>query len=356
MKKKLIAAAAVLCLLAGLIFPVKLTAEKISAAATLKKEIAADKALAEKIFLETGRKVFGTVNGEPFFYEDIAVFTIELRAAVAAHYWRKYNVSNMGADFWDTVYDGSTPREFLNKTALDELVRNMVLIQQARLRGIDTPAAYSDLETERAEWNTPTGDIIYGPQTLGPAEFNSYRITGITNELKRALLEKELSPTAQQLRAAFNSLDDSLKFDHFIAKGIRFFWNAGIPNQEIRALLEPPLLEKYFTPQEIVSRLSVLYPSLNMEDFEIDSRLVSREAHYDIELENILWEYGSSDLIFPAPFEHPSVYYVTSFEGGGTIAFEDAPGLGLTKWINDQFDVFMNGKVQEARVTLNTAL
>jgi len=350
--KTTIAIIALSCMLAGLVSSFKFISDKIITARILKEEIIGDKTLANRIYQETGRKIAGTVNREPFFQEDLDVYISELRAAVAAHYWRLYNISNMGADFWDTVYDGSTPREFLNKAAMDELVRNMVLIQQARMRGIDTPASYSDLETERAQWNTPTDEIVYGPQTLGPAEFYSYRITGITDELKTSLLKNELFPTEQELRAAFDSLDDSLKFDHFIATGIRFIWNAGIPGQEIRALLEPPLLEKYFTPQEIVSRLSVLYPSLSMEDFEIDSRLVSREASYDIELENFLWEYGASDLIFPAPFQHPSLYYITRFEGGGTIAFEDAPGLGRIKWINEQFDLFLDEKVRGARITV----
>ena len=351
-KKKLFIIATVFFLFTGIILFIRFTTHESITAKALKIETTADKALINKIYQETGKKAAGTVNGEPFFDEDLAVYSSELRAAVAAHYWRIYNISNMGTDFWNTEYGGVTPNEFLKETALDELVRNMVIIQQARFRGIDTPATYSDLENERIEWNASTDEIVYGPQTLDPAEFNNYRITGITNALKTVLLKNELFPTEQQLRTAFDNLDDSLKFDHFIATGIRFNWDAGVPGEEIRALLEPPLLEKFFTPQEIVSRLSVLYPSLSMEDFKIDSRLVSKEAHFDIELENILWEYGVNDLIFPAPFEHPSLYYVTHFEGGGMLTFEDAPGLGRNKWINDQFEIFLDAKVREARVTL----
>ena len=163
---------------------------------------------------QTERKVAGTINGEPFFQEDLNVYIAEFRAAVAAYYGQKYHLSGIEAGFWDTRFDGSTPREFLNRLALENLARNMTMIREARARGIDTPHTYSELEDERAAWNAPTDEIVFGPQTLAPAEYNSYRLTGISDALKTSLLQNELAPSPEQLAEAFESLPQEYKVSH----------------------------------------------------------------------------------------------------------------------------------------------
>jgi len=330
----------------------KFTTDRITAAKILKEGIAADKALAVRIFNETGIKIAGTVNGEPFLQEDLNVYMAEHRAAVASHFGRRYNITFMGASFWDTEYDGTTPREFLTSIARQELVKNMVLIQQARIRGIDTPDTYSDLEKEREVWNTPTDEIVYGPRTLGPAEYKSYRITGISNALKTNLLRNELSPTIAQLRASFDSLPDINKIADVFSGGIRFTWNAGpFSNEEVFASIEN-LLRQGLPPEEVVRNLS-MYPGLTQEEFESDSRYVSREDPYEIELSNILREAPIGALV-RGPEGWPSFYHVTHREGGGYYTFEEAPGLGRNKWINDQFEIFLEEKIKVSRITLFT--
>ena len=345
-KKTVIAAVFCLIILTGGVLAVRSCLPERA----VNRNIAADRIAANKIYHETRRMPMGMINGEPFFPEDLAVYAAELRAAVAIRFGRMYNLSGMGADFWDTVYDGITPREFLNNAALNILARNMVLIQQARMRGIDTPDTYSDLEEERAAWNAPAEEIIYGPRTLGPAEYNSYRITGITNALMTSLLHNELAPTIDQLRAAFDSLDDGLKAAPFSASGVRFSWNAGLDSDEIYAAVKR-YIETGYSAEDIVKAMSALYPGISFEDFEVDSRFVSKEAGYDIERENILWD-GYEGMIFPAPFGEPALYHVTHYEGGGIFSFEEAPGLGRNKWINDQFELFLEKKVRAARITL----
>jgi hypothetical protein len=293
-----------------------------------------------------GEKPLGTVNGEPFFREDMDVYAAELRAAVAADYGRKYQLFGVGAKFWDTRYGDSTPGETLTKLAREKLIRNMVLIQESRRRNIDTPATYHDLEAERADWNEPDDGIVYGPKQLGPAEYNSYRITGITNELKTALLKKELLPTEALLRAAFTSLPDDLKYGPWFASGVLFAWDAGGPSPEgeIRAALG-----KGRSPDEIVRGLAGSFPGLSRKDFEFDSKTVSKEDSYQQELAGALAK-ASRGALVPGPREQPELYYITRKEGGGILSFEEAPGLGRNKWINDQFEIFLDKKVKAARV------
>ena len=317
---------------------------------------AADMAQSDKVY-SGGVKAIGMVNGEPFFQSDLDVYALELRAAVAAHYGRKYNLGGMGASFWETKYGGQTPREFLEKLARDDLVHNMVLIQEARKRGIDTPAVYRDLEDEREAWNEPTDEIVYGPKTLGPAEYNSYRITGIRDELKTALLGNELAPTVAQLRAAYNSLDDGMKIAPTFVNGIRFYWDEDAGSDDaIRSMLQQGI-ENGTPAEELVETLSDTIPGLAQEEFDMNSRYVSKEDPYQQELASMLQKADKGSFVtgpeeIPNPEGKPELFYITSKEGGHVMPFEEAPGLGRNKWINDQYEIFMQKKVKEARVTL----
>ncbi|MCL2043157.1 MAG: hypothetical protein FWG89_03360 [Treponema sp.] len=339
-----------LLILAGVTAFRRIAADRIT-----REAFAADRAAAVLIYRQSGRKPAGMVNGEHFFQEDLAVYAAELRAAVAAHYGRVYNLGGMGASFWDTDFDGSTPREFMNQLALDDLARNMIIIQEARLRGIDTPGTFSELENEREAWNAPTDDIVYGPQTLAPLEFHNYRITGISNALKTVLLENELAPTVDQMRAAFYTLPPATITAEFLVSGIRFSWDRSLPNETVSAAIQAALRQG-LSPEEAVNALSGDYPGLTLEDFEIESRYVSRASDYDQERVGLMRqaiEDGSTDFV-PAPEDSPALYYLTRKEGGGLYSFEEAPGLGRNKWINDQFEVFIAEKIKSARIIMFT--
>lgn len=299
-----------------------------------------------------GRKAAGVVNGEPFFQEDLNVYGLELRAAVAKHYGAKYNLSGMGASFWDTKYDGTTPRETITALAMDDLVRNIVLIQEARRRGIDAPKTYHDLETERTEWNTPTGEIVYGPKTFAPAEYNSYRISAIRDELKTALLKKELSPKESQLREIFAAIPDEMKRAPHTAFGVVFKWDDADRNGEVIAAVEREL-RMGLLPEGVFNKLSGSFPDLRTEDFEFNSRYVSKEDAYDQELAQLMADAVPGSVI-RGPQGWPALYYVQKKEGGYALAFEEAPLLARNKWINEQFDLFLDKRVRKARVKLYT--
>ena len=368
--KKLLIVAAI-CLgavvLAGSFVLYKSNAKKAAAEKLHAEQIAADKAAANRIYRQTGIKIPGTINGEPFFTEDLNVYRSELRAAVAAYYGQKYSISSMGASFWDTRYDGITPMEHMTNLAINDLKKNMVIIQQARIRGIDTPAAYSDLEEERAAWNAPTDEIVYGPKTLAPMEFISYRLTGITDALKTELLKNELAPTEAQLRSSYADLPPHLKIAPYRASGTRFTWGESSDwerraqylevsdsdkkyNEEVFAAVTG-LLGQGFSAEQVVNALSDLYPRLLHEEFSINSRAVSRAIEYDQALAENLREVKAGSCI-PGPFDMPALYHISEKEGGAYYRFEEAPGLGRNKWINDQFELFIAQKIKEARVTL----
>jgi hypothetical protein len=310
-----------------------------------------DKITAENNYRQTERKVAGMFNGEPFFQEDVDVYIAELRAAVAAYYGRKYDLSGVGVVFWDTEFDVGTPRALLNKLALDKLVRNMALMQEARNRGVDVPDTYNELEKERAVWNIPANEIVFGPKTLAPAEYNSYRITGISDELKTALLQTELAPSTEQLVAAFESLPQDYKMAPYVVSGIRFRWDTGpVSDEETRIDIECSL-QQGLSPEEIVNHLSASYTDLSQEEFKMNSRYISKEDGYERRLADVLRETVIGSCI-PGPDERPELYYVVQKDGGEYYTFEEAPALGRNKWINDRFEEFLDEKVNDAEITL----
>jgi hypothetical protein len=288
-----------------------------------------------------GRKAAGTVNGEPFFQEDLDVYALELRAAVAADYGRRYGLTGMGAKFWDTKYGGGTPRQTLNRRALDRLARNMVLIQEARNRGIDAPARYGDLEAERNEWNSGGDEIVYGPKELGPAEYNSYRISGITGALKTALLANELAPAESRLRGIFAGLPDEAKKAPWRASGavFRLEGDAGPVKDGLERALWRGL-----SPEEAARA----FPGMSTERFEMYSGSISREDPYQRSLAGLLENAAVGECI---SLEN-EIYYVVQKEGGGLLRFEEAPGLAVSQWINSQFELFLDNRVKAAKITV----
>jgi hypothetical protein len=314
-------------------------------------ELAADKAAAQKIFQQSGKKPAGMINGEPFFQEDLDVYIAEFRAIVTMHYARKYSLGGTGPSFWDTKYGGRTPRQHITELAVNDLAKTMVVIQEARKRDIDTPQTYHDLEEERVEWNRPTGEIVYGPKAFAAAEYNRYRIKEITDELKTELLKSELAPTVTQLRAAFNSLDQGYKVAPWHVYLTRFSWDEGLPDGEIRTAITHSL-SGGLSPEEIVSALGT-YPGFSCEDLEIDSVFVSKGEEYEQERAAVI-EKADTGTCFFVREEIPELYYLTKREGGGFYTFEQAPGLGRNKWINDQFEIFLDKKIKAARITLFT--
>ena len=103
--------------------------------------------------LGTGSGGLGTVNGLPFYAEELVVYADEQRAAVTAQISQQYDLPGTGPSFWDTEYDGVTPREVLLDTAMEDLVRSKVIQQECITRGIVAPADFRELEQAMEEEN-----------------------------------------------------------------------------------------------------------------------------------------------------------------------------------------------------------
>lgn len=315
--------------------------------------VAAAGGIALAAALSTGSEL-GTVNGLPFYAEELLVYADEERAAVTAQISQQYDLPGTGPSFWDTEYDGVTPREVLLDTAMEDLIRNKVIQQECITRGIVAPADFRELEQAMEEENAArqstaaSGGVVYGTESYTLAQYNEYQMTMATDDLKAYLLENELAPTEQQLRDAYDSLDESFKRKDFTCEGWSIAWPS-TEDDEAAATLVAEALEST-APADLPTVLADQLPGVMVEEFTFDSTEVHREDSTAIERSDILFftEPGEcSSILYDA---QPTVYYVTEKDGGGYYAFEESSRLGENKYINDAFEQFIDEKVAVATV------
>lgn len=296
----------------------------------------------------------GKVNGLPFYPEELLVYADEERAAVAAQISQQHSLPGTGPTFWDTAYDGVTPREVLLDTALADLVRNKVIQQECITRGIVAPADFRELEQAMEEENAArqstaaSGGVVYGTENYTLAQYNEYQMTMASDDLKAYLLKNELAPTEQQLRDAYDSLDESFKRRDFTCAGWSIAWPSTEDDEAAAALVAEAL--ESTAPADLAAALAEQLPGVTVEGFTFDSTEVHREDSTSIERSDILFftEPGEcSSILYDA---QPIVYYVTEKDGGGYYAFEESSRLGENKYINDAFEQFIDEKVAAATV------
>lgn len=315
--------------------------------------IAAAGGIALATALSSGSEL-GKVNGLPFYAEELLVYADEERAAVTAQISQHYNLPGTGPSFWDTEYDGVTPREVLLDTAMEDLVRNKVIQQECITRGIVAPADFRELEQAMEEENAArqstadSGGVVYGTESYTLAQYNEYQMRMATDDLKEYLLENELAPTEQQLRDAYDSLDESFKRKDFTCAGWSIAWPSTEDDETVAALVAEAL--ESTAPADLAAALADQLPGVTVEEFTFDSTEVHREDSTAIERSDILFftEPGKCSSIFYDA--QPTVYYVTEKDGGGYYAFEESSRLGENKYINDAFEQFIDEKVAAATV------
>lgn len=286
-------------------------------------------------------KIAGQVNNSSVYYDEIQMYANENKNLVIDDFSKQYNLDMIGEKFWDTEYGETTPRDVLYEKAVDTLVRNKVIQQQAVERGIVAPESY--LEMVKALPAEGAGE--YGPAEMGVGEYNTYLMSFVEDDLKAKLLE-EFSPTVEQERESFALLPDSVKRTDFAMKG--YVVTAENSSVSVKDSLQE-LLSQGNSFDKSINVLQQDIPSIEVTPFEFDSAEIHREDISGGEKSEVL-----SGLEVGAVAEKDGkVYFVTEKEGGELLTYEQAPNLGRNKWINDAFEKFIEEKVQHATVQLN---
>ena len=151
------------------------------------------------------------VNGDPISVRFLTRRLAANRSAVYRHFADKTGATP-GAEFWMTNYDGETPRQWLQRRALEECVRLQVELGSGKRHGLLPDTSYAgflkalDRENVRRRTALAKGEPIYGPQQYGEDEFFTYVMNNLRLTLQQRLGEGELKPSAEALQKLYESV------------------------------------------------------------------------------------------------------------------------------------------------------
>jgi hypothetical protein len=118
---------------------------------------------------------------------------------------QKYNASYNGPDFWDHPFNNITPKEWIRRRTLQQLVEDKVKIkimqQYGVLPGFDYTLflkAFKD-ENEKRKILVEQGQVIYGIQQFEASSFYEYVISNALLETERRMLAVD-PPSEKELR------------------------------------------------------------------------------------------------------------------------------------------------------------
>jgi hypothetical protein len=289
------------------------------------------------LVLRPDHNIVATVNGAPVYADELRMYADADRAAVSVSFSKEHNLSATGADFWDTEYDGTTPRQALLDAAMKDAVRNKVIQQAAVARGITAPSDFRNVQQalkERNESQAAGGE--YGPADMGIGEYDNYLMAQTIDDLKANLLDNELKPTDADLQAAFDSLDPTYKESPFTVTG----W-----------LITPGPDSPAESDWHLDATNFSCPVAATCEEFSLDSANIGREDTDNLSRATALSTATVGDLV---PDTGGASIFVTQKTGGEPLTLDQAPQLGRNKWINDQFEVWVDNLVATASVQINS--
>lgn len=250
----------------------------------------------------------------------------------------------MGDDFWTTDFDGTTPEDELNEIAFYALSKDKIIQQIAVSYKITAPLNFTEFEKAWRESNKKSdNEIAYGPENVRMYEYLQYLMTQTKDELKTYLAENVWTPTEEDLRNAFYSLDEEIRMTDFILSGYEFTWEGEkSPAKDIEIAIKNGL-----SPQDAATSLLSEYPTLMCKELELDTSQIHKEDVPSAVKINHFTHAEQNSFIAPEGINE--CYYVIDLEGGW-LEYEDAPGYGYNKWVNDSFDELVNSTLEKAKI------
>lgn len=108
--------------------------------------------------------------------------------------------------FWEKITeDGMTVSEKLEEAAKDQCIYEYTLLLLAKEKGLADSVSFQDIkrdmekENQRRSDAVERGEVIYGNKEYSMSTYMSYYLSNLTRELIRAMEEKELKYTDEQL-------------------------------------------------------------------------------------------------------------------------------------------------------------
>lgn len=293
---------------------------------------------------EKGSGIYARINDIEVTDKELDIYVDQYRSIVSADFSTRYNIDSFGESFWTTDFDGKTPEQELKEVAFHALSRDKIIQQIAVSYKITAPLNFQEFEKAWLEQNYGKSDEInYGPTNVQMYEYLQYLMTQVKDDLKTYLSENVWEPSEDELRAAFNSLDEEIRMTNFIASGYEFDWtDENSPSEDIKNAINNGM-----EPFDAFASLFATFPTLSCKAFELNTSEIHREDLPSYDKANHLTY--AKEKSFVELHEIKKLYYVVDFEGGW-LEYEDAPAFGYTKWINDSFDQLVDSTLEKATI------
>lgn len=147
--------------------------------------------------------VIAAVNGEVITAEETEYFSSRSRGKIINEYSEKYGITDFSS-FWDTEFDGKTPRQALEECALEQAIEAKIKLVLMRENGIYDDISFSALRAKGEKFNREhenQKDNV-GLNSVNMESFYTYYISNGEMELKNILSESTLKPSQAELDAA----------------------------------------------------------------------------------------------------------------------------------------------------------
>lgn len=151
-----------------------------------------------------GSEAVCLVNGETVCRSETDYFSSRCRADIVNEFSSQYGITDF-SDFWDTEYDGRTPRRALDELALNKAVEAKLKLVLMRENGIYEDIGYDALLEKAKNYNEEHKDAknTVGITSIDLSSFYTYYIETGELELKNILAEGALKPTNEEIESAY---------------------------------------------------------------------------------------------------------------------------------------------------------
>lgn len=295
-----------------------------------------------------------TVCGYPISEEYVNLYEDDCRAAVESYFYQTYGADPNGTAFWSQSFDGEVPQEMLREQALSRLVSDVVMRAEARERGIEADVTYDELvKALEAENEVRASGKSYGPDTYSLLQYIEKTDGQILKALKEEMLADDFKPTDEDLEAIYKEQQDALDMG-YQAKLLLFMYTSmkagSFPEGLSEALLEAGQAWESGEGQDaIAAQLQDKGYPIDCVALTIDTENQQKDNEETRWLLDVCAEIEEGAVSEVVTFVNQcGIACVEERTDYGVPSFADARQYLEVVWINEQYETYMEQKVDAA--------
>lgn len=136
-----------------------------------------------------------TINGQAITVDAWQSFLQEQKSATTVYYMQNYGCTNFDSEFWETEYDGITPHEYASQRAMEVLIEDCMVLQEASDRDLITSIDFATLKKEWRSFNSDRqstvdeNGVLYGPVEYSFLNYYRHLISNLRNMIAEDIVD-----------------------------------------------------------------------------------------------------------------------------------------------------------------------